>query len=105
MDWLIEDLGDFAGRAGPKTRTFFLLTLMLVEFLPLFFGFFGRMSRLPIEKRLAYLEKLDHSAIAAVIALPKALLGLIYYEHPEALLETGYDHQSLIPFTPRSERT
>lgn len=97
LDWLIDDLGDFLGRAGPKTRTFFLVTLMLLEFLPLFFGFFGRMSRLHGEKRVAYLNRLDHSALAALIALPKAMLGLIYYEHPDAVLETGYDHLSLLP--------
>lgn len=104
LQWLLADLGDFAGHAGPKTRTFFLITLYLLEWLPPFFGHFSRMSRLPIDRRLDYLERLDRSALTALIALPKAMISLVYYEHPDALLETGYDHQPLMLAAPEGAR-
>jgi hypothetical protein len=94
--WMIDDLGDFLARAGGKTRTFFLITVMLLEWLPFLFGRFSRLSRLRVEKRVECLERLDASFLAPLIALPKAMLGLVYYEHPEALLETGYDHRPLV---------
>lgn len=96
LEWVLADLGDFLGRAGHKTRTFFLITLALVEWLPLFMGRFGRMSRLSPAARVDYLSRLDASPLAPLLALPKAMVSLVYYEHPEALAETGYDHQPLV---------
>ncbi|MCC7386755.1 MAG: hypothetical protein IT384_33275 [Deltaproteobacteria bacterium] len=102
--WMLDDLADFLGHAGHKTELFFLITLFLIEYLPPLFGRFSRMSRLPLPARVAYLERLDRSRLAALIALPKAMLGLIWYEHPESLLETGYDHQPLLPAPRKIER-
>lgn len=90
LAWLLDDLGDFLGRAGPKTRLAFLLTMLVVEWAPPLFGVLGRMSRLPPAARERYLARLDASALSVVLVAPKAMLGLCYCEHPEVLAELGY---------------
>lgn len=90
--WAIDDLESFLRHAGQKTSALFLITTTLVEWLPiLFVRRLSRMSRLSSETRRDYLEAFDRSVIAIVLVLPKALLSLVYYEHPDALRETGYD--------------
>lgn len=96
LDWLLADVDDFTGRAGAKARTGFLATLLILEWIPLLFGVFGRMSRLAPEARVRYLERVDRSGLAALIAVPKAVLGLCYYEHPDVLAELGFDDRPLV---------
>ncbi len=100
LDWLLADVDDFTGRAGAKTRTAFLATLLILEWIPVLFGVFGRMSRLEPAARVRYLERVDRSGLAALIAVPKAVLGLCYYEHPDVLEELGYDRRPLIGGAP-----
>lgn len=90
LDWLMHDAGEFLGHAGPKTRWGFIGLLLALEWLPFFFGIFGRFSRLGIEKRERFLERLESSSVAVILAAPKAALGLVYYEHPDVVAELGY---------------
>ena len=90
LTWLLDDLGDFLGRAGAKTRLAFLLTMLVVEWAPPLFGTLGRMSRLSPEARARYLARLDASPLSVVLVAPKAMIGLCYCEHPEVLAELGY---------------
>lgn len=99
LDWLLEDVDDFSGRAGAKTRTALVVTLLVLEWLPLLLGLFGRMSRLDPARRLRYLERLDRSELTVLIAIPKAVLGLCYYEHPDVVAELGHDGRPLIEAT------
>ncbi len=92
LDWLEADVAAFLAAAGPKTSFLFGLVLTAIELLPPWFGAGpSRFSRLAPANRLAFLERLDASRLAVLIALPKAVLSLCYYEHPDALRETGYD--------------
>jgi hypothetical protein len=106
---MLEDAADFLYRAGKKTRYLFLVALFLLEWLaPLYSGRLARMSGLPFEVRVRALERLDATPFSLVLALPKAVLCMIYYEHPDALAETGYDGRPLVttgrlaPFNPVS---
>lgn len=97
LEWMIQDLGDFMAGAGPKTRTAFLLNILVLDLLaPVLRRKLGRLRSLPPEDTVALLEQLDESNLAILLPLPKAMLALIYYEHPEAIRETGYDALPLI---------
>ena len=89
IDWLVDDLNDFLGHAGPKTRYGFIGLLLALEFMTFFFGFFRRFSGLSSEARQAYLERVETSSLAVLVAAPKAAIGLCYYEHPELVAELG----------------
>jgi hypothetical protein len=103
LEWMIQDLGDFMLGAGPKTRTIFLLNVLALDLLaPLLRKKLRRLRALSPEDAVAFLEHLDESNLAILIALPKAMLALIYYEHHEAIRETGYDALPLITTGSRS---
>lgn len=96
MSFALVDVDDFTRRAGPKTRFAFLASLLLLQWIwPLAFGFFGRFSALPISRRLDLLEKIEATALAPMLVLPKAMLCLVFFEHPDALKEIGYDGRPL----------
>lgn len=96
LRFALVDVDDFTRRAGWKTRLAFLASLLLLEWLwPLAFGFFGRFSRLALERRLHLLERIEDTQLAPLLVLPKAMLCLVYFEHPDALKEIGYDAKPL----------
>jgi hypothetical protein len=102
LEWAVRDLASFLAHAGPRTTFLLALTTLAVEWLPIFFiGRFARLSRLPPDARARYLEKLDASRLSIALVLPKALLGLVYYEHPDAVRETGYDGQCMLGELPK----
>jgi hypothetical protein len=97
LDWAVNDLASFLLHAGPRTSFLLALATLVVEWLPLFYiGRFSRMSRLRKDLLDRYLAKFDQSRLAILLVLPKALLSFVYYEHPDAIRETGYDGQCLI---------
>ncbi|MBI2374243.1 MAG: hypothetical protein HYV07_09600 [Deltaproteobacteria bacterium] len=96
LDWTLEEVDQLSIASGLKTRTLFFVTLFLVENLTFLFGHPAKLSDLEPAARLEYLRRLDASSLAALLALPKALLALVYFEHPDALAETGYDGRPLI---------
>jgi hypothetical protein len=97
LSWTIADVESFLDHAGARTSFLFALALTALELLPLVLVRRpSRMSRLKPDVRLHYLEALDRSFLAGVLLLPKAVLSLVYYEHPDALKETGYDETCLL---------
>lgn len=98
LGFALEDVDDFTRRAGKKTRLAFVASLLLLEWLwPLRFGVLGRFSSLPLQRRLHVLERIEDSGLAALLVLPKAMLCLVFFEHPAALKEIGYDARPLLP--------
>lgn len=92
LDWVLQDLEGFLGHAGPRTRGLFVVVMAVIEWLPPLLSLnLRRLSRLGPTERAHFLERLETSRFAILLALPKAALSLTYYEHPEALAETGYD--------------
>ena len=92
LDWMLHDADDFLRAAGPKTSALFVGVMTALEGLPVAFGEGPhRFSKLDPSARARFLERLDSSRLSMLIALPKAVLGLVYYEHPDAAAQTGYD--------------
>ncbi|MBI4817836.1 MAG: hypothetical protein HY791_16365 [Deltaproteobacteria bacterium] len=96
IEWTLHEVDELSIASGFKTRALFLVTLFLVEHLSFLFGELAKLSDLDLRSRVRYLARLDASPLAALVALPKALLCLVYFEHPEALRETGYDGKPMI---------
>jgi hypothetical protein len=72
----------------------FIAALYLIEFSPAAYGFFGRMSRLPREKRLAFLQKAGGAGsdlVRAAVANIRMLILYCYYGHPSTWKRIGYD--------------
>jgi hypothetical protein len=98
IDWLLLEIEDFLARAGPRTRFVLGLAVFAVNLLaPLLVLRFISLRRLPLAHRVHALRNLENSPLAAPLFAVKALLYLIYYEHPEAAREVGFDGACLGP--------
>jgi hypothetical protein len=94
VGWLDRSL---AGNS-PELRRGFVVLALILEVLPLFIiGAFGRMSRLPLVRRLAYLEALETSRIgllAMLVVAFKVPLCVPAFEEGEELSTTGFDRET-----------
>ncbi len=98
LDWLALELEDFLARAGAQTRLTLRLALFALSILaPLMVLRFTSLSRLPVTERARAIGRLEHSSLGAPVLAVKALLCVLYYEHPDAAEEIGFDGQCLLP--------
>ncbi len=92
-------LDDALGRSSPDLRRGFALLSLALEWLPLFVvGAPGRMSRLPLDRRVAYLEALETSRIGLLSMLLVAFkvpLSIAAFEEGEELASTGFDRPTI----------
>lgn len=96
LDWLAIELEDFLARAGARTRFVLWLARLAVAVLaPLSIARFVPLARLPVAERSRALSRLEHSFLGAPVLAVKALLCVLYYEHPDAAREVGFDGKCL----------
>ena len=93
-------LDDSLGRSSPDLRRGFAVISFLIDWLPVFvIGAPGRMSLLPLERRVAYLEALETSRLGwlpMLLVAFKVPLSLAAFEEGEELASTGYDRPSTV---------
>jgi len=89
LDWLTKELRGFVGHSGEDARRILALSLFAVTFvgplLALKFGFVGR----PLAERRDILEKVEHGPLSTALLAVKAVLCILYFEHPDASKEIG----------------
>ena len=101
--WIEHEFEDFLARSGAGARRMLGLLLWIVSVLaPLLAGRFGLLRGLPVGDRVRALSTLERRWGAPLLAV-KAILSLIYYEHPDAAREVGFDGACLSPRVPRVE--
>lgn len=89
---MTRELDDFLVHAGARTRTLLRLSLLAVSILaPLMIFALGPLRSLSLERRTAALERFEASAVALPLFALKAIFCVLYYEHPEAAREIGFD--------------
>jgi hypothetical protein len=92
LDWLVRELDDFLDRMGGRGRLLLLLSLFAVSWLAPLLTFRLRSLRsLPLPARIDALERLERSRLAMPLLAVKAILSVLYYEHPDAAREIGFD--------------
>lgn len=90
--WLEGDVRDFLGRATGRARLMFRLCVFVIVWLgPLWALSLPPLTRRSIASRIAVLERLERSPLGFAFFGAKALLCLMYYEHPDAARELGFD--------------
>jgi hypothetical protein len=89
--WLMAELDLVLTYAGWRSGGFYKLALFVVTFLaPLLILRPVPLHRLSVSERVRALRRMEHSFAASVVLAVKAILCLLYYEHPEAARDTGY---------------
>lgn len=89
LDWLDRELEDFLARCGRPARwTFSGLAFAVNMLTPLLVGRFARLEELDLSQRIAALTATERKLGEPFLPL-KALLCILYYEHPDARREIG----------------
>src|SRR5262245_50579744 len=97
LDFATKELRRVIGRAGWQTRIAFRFACLVIQFAPLLLlGRLKRFARLDVAARQAVLRRLERSRLGLVVVLLKTTLCMVYFEHPDALSETGYDAQGML---------
>jgi hypothetical protein len=95
----VDELDLLVGAGSRDLHRGYRLLAWLVEWLPLLIiGAFSRASRLPLARRLAYLEALDRSRLPLVptlLVVFKLPLTMITFEVDPELRLTGFDRPTL----------
>lgn len=97
LDWFVVDLADLLGHAGARARFVIRACLFTITWLvPTFLMFRpGRFASLSIPERVEALERTERSPAALALFALRAITSLVYYEHPDAAAEIGWDQQCL----------
>ena len=96
LRWMEEDLGDFFGHVNLRARLLFRACIFACTWVgPALLWRLPPLGRLPVEERVEALERLERTPIGLAVLAAKAILSLVYYEHPDAAAEIGWDRRCL----------
>jgi hypothetical protein len=98
-DRVVDEFDLLIGAGGSDLRRGYRVLGWLIEWLPVFFiGTPSRASRLPLARRLAFLDRLEHASfglLATLLVAFKLPLTIIALERPPELRLTGFDRETL----------
>ena len=90
--WVDADLADFMRHAGPRARLLLRVCIFILRWLaPLFAGRLPPIDRQPLQARIGILAHTEKGVLSLALLGLKALVCLIYYEHPESARAIGFD--------------
>jgi len=86
--WLRQEFSDFMSRASMQGRLLFTLAARIVSIAaPLLIGKLPGLTRLSVAERVRALTRLERRPLAPLLIALRAILCLIYYEHPDVASE------------------
>lgn len=90
LAWLAAELEDHLARTGPWSRLLLGASALVVSLAaPWFTGRLGPLGRLPLGARVSALAAFERRLGLPLLPL-KAVLCILYYEHPAAAAEIGF---------------
>lgn len=96
LDWMERELADFFGHVTLRARLLFRACLATIYFLaPLTMGRLRTMRGLSVAERVAALHSLERTPLSLALLGCKAILCIVYFEHPDAAAEIGWDQECL----------
>lgn len=105
LEWLADDVDDYMSRISGFSRFGLRFALRVLSASPILLGqALSLLQSLPIPKRIVCLQHLENSSlapVAMVFFLVKVVMSATYFEHPDALVLTGFDNLAL--FGPRTD--
>lgn len=96
LDWLSEDLDHFFAHAGDRAKVAFALCLLGIAIVaPLLILRLPPFRKLSTEHRAEALERLERSSLALAVFGAKAVLCILWYEHPASRAQIGADGECM----------
>lgn len=98
LDYLERDLDDFFGHVTLRARLLFRACVATMFWIaPLLIGRMPTMARLTVAERIEALERLERTPLSLALLGAKAILCIVWYEHPDSAREIGWDQQCMGP--------
>lgn len=92
LRWLVTELRDFLSHIGTRARIIYRLSLFLVAWIAPFWGWrLPPLRWLSVQRRIRILNRFERSLFGAPLLAVKAILCILYYEHPEVAKAIGFD--------------
>jgi hypothetical protein len=88
LDWVTTELRGFLGHSPDASRVFRLCLFLVTALGPLLSLRIGFASR-PLEERTRLLERVEKSPLSTALLGLKAVLCMLYFEHPDAARSVG----------------
>jgi hypothetical protein len=90
LEWLQKDFADFYARAHGNARMVLRASLLVLMWIaPLLSFRFRSLSSLPIHDRIEVLERFEGTVLAPAALAVKAMLCILWFEHPVTVRETA----------------
>ena len=104
LDWLERDLSDFFGHVSLRARLLFRACVATLYWLaPLTSGRFRTMGGLEsVEERVKAIEAIERTPLSLTLLGAKAILCIVWFEHPDSAREIGWDQRCRLPLAPDS---
>ena len=95
LHWVWTHIHDFSVQVGGLGVFAFRLSLFFLTWVaPLFVFSLPPLRRLPVAKRIVALERFERSPLGMLFYALKAMLCMMYFEHPDAAKEVRFDGSS-----------
>jgi hypothetical protein len=92
LEWLCDDLADFLARSGPRARLIFHACRLATTWLaPLHARAAPPLRRQPLATRARALAAMERGPLAMAVLGVKAMMSMMWYEHPDSAAEIGHD--------------
>lgn len=102
LRWMCHDLEDLLRRIRGRGTFLFHLCLWLVSTLaPLLVLRPMPLRALPIALRARALERYERSPLGLTLFVLKAMMCIVWFEHPESAREVGFDGRALVDVVPQ----
>ncbi len=96
LDWLCDDLDHFFAHAGERAKVAFALCLFAIAVVaPLLILRLSPFRALNATRRTEALERLEKSPLSLAFFGAKAILCIVWYEHPAAGAAIGVERSCL----------
>lgn len=90
LDWLSTQFDDLLRRVSPIARLAFRAVLLVLSVLPpLYVGRPAPLRALDVPTRVRALARFERGFAAGALLMVRAMLCIIYYDHPDAAREVG----------------
>ena len=98
IQWLWGELWDFSTRVGGLGVFALRMSLFFLTWVaPLYVLRLPPLRRLSVHRRIEAMERFERGFMGITFYALKAMLCMMYYEHPDAAQEAGFDGSSQRP--------
>lgn len=97
LNWTVAQIEDIIVRARGRGALVYRVSVGVLSWVaPLLIFRLPRLSRLSYAQRVRAVARFERSPFGLMLFAVKALLCIVYYEHPEAAAEVGFDGRGLL---------